>query len=284
MEGAPGPTRLLVADAHKFGPGKIHILDREDRTLCGRSLDSCPGQIRKGHEDDVTCQLCARSWVAAKQRAEWERRQQEREAEWRRQSDERQASRREAFQDGRAGIPTEHRYTRFRSRLEARWAAFFDLIGWRWEYEPFDLDGYIPDFAILGSRPLLIEVKPVLTLAELHRHAPKAERVDRDLLIVGATPELPGSEWSDGRSFAGLMNQWTKGEPEDPRSAWFAEAHWFCCGKTDCRQIGVYHVEGWFIGYPCGHYDGDHYLEPISPTRLERAWAEARNLTQWRSA
>ena len=31
--------------------------------------------------------------------------------------------------------PTTYADVKFRSRLEARWAAFFDLAGWRWEYE-----------------------------------------------------------------------------------------------------------------------------------------------------
>lgn len=39
---------------------------------------------------------------------------------------------------------------RFRSRLEARWAYFFDLMDIKYEYEPqdFDIDGtrYLPDF------------------------------------------------------------------------------------------------------------------------------------------
>lgn len=47
-------------------------------------------------------------------------------------------------------IETRYRGYRFRSRLEARWAVFFDTIGWEWEYEKegFDLDGklYLPDF------------------------------------------------------------------------------------------------------------------------------------------
>jgi hypothetical protein len=49
--------------------------------------------------------------------------------------------------------PIETRYAgcRFRSRLEARWAVFFDTLGVRWEYEPegFELDNgdrYLPDF------------------------------------------------------------------------------------------------------------------------------------------
>lgn len=57
-------------------------------------------------------------------------------------------------------IPTTYGGVNFRSRLEARWAAFFDLLGWSWEYEPIDLAGYIPDF-ILGGR-VLVEVKPML--------------------------------------------------------------------------------------------------------------------------
>ena len=58
-------------------------------------------------------------------------------------------------------IPTTYAGVNFRSRLEARWAAFFDLCGWKWDYEPFDLDGWAPDFLIKGmAYPVLVEVKP----------------------------------------------------------------------------------------------------------------------------
>lgn len=47
-------------------------------------------------------------------------------------------------------IQTVYRGYKFRSRLEARWAVFFDSLGIRWEYEKegYDLDGlwYLPDF------------------------------------------------------------------------------------------------------------------------------------------
>lgn len=48
-------------------------------------------------------------------------------------------------------IDTEYKGYLFRSRLEARWAVFFDAIGLRWEYEPEGIvlsDGtqYLPDF------------------------------------------------------------------------------------------------------------------------------------------
>jgi hypothetical protein len=58
-------------------------------------------------------------------------------------------------------IPTEYNCTRFRSRLEARWAAWFDLVGWRWDYEPTDMHGWCPDFVIYGALGhIFVEVKP----------------------------------------------------------------------------------------------------------------------------
>lgn len=48
-------------------------------------------------------------------------------------------------------IETQYKGYRFRSRLEARWAVFFDALGVEWEYEAegFDLGNegfYLPDF------------------------------------------------------------------------------------------------------------------------------------------
>lgn len=58
--------------------------------------------------------------------------------------------------------PTVYNGTKYRSRLEARWACFFDLLGWKYQYEPFDLKGWTPDFIVYGkdSRFILIEIKP----------------------------------------------------------------------------------------------------------------------------
>lgn len=49
---------------------------------------------------------------------------------------------------------------RFRSQLEATWAAFFDEFGWAWRYEPEDRahPGWLPDFEVCG---VLAEVKPI---------------------------------------------------------------------------------------------------------------------------
>lgn len=60
-------------------------------------------------------------------------------------------------------IETVYKGYRFRSRLEARWAVFFDTLGIEYEYEKegFDLDGvwYLPDFW-LPRYGHWIEIKP----------------------------------------------------------------------------------------------------------------------------
>lgn len=53
--------------------------------------------------------------------------------------------------NGLKAIETEYKGYLFRSRLEARWAVFFDAMGIKWEYEPEGIvlsDGayYLPDF------------------------------------------------------------------------------------------------------------------------------------------
>jgi hypothetical protein len=72
-------------------------------------------------------------------------------------------------------IETIYNGYRFRSRLEARWAVFFDAAGIEYQYEPegFELEGgikYLPDFYLpnIGGRVrngkgLYIEVKGKMT-------------------------------------------------------------------------------------------------------------------------
>jgi hypothetical protein len=98
-------------------------------------------------------------------------------------------------------IPTVYRGIEYRSRLEARWAAFFTEIGWRHTYEPFDGNGYIPDFLIEGGCPLLVEIKPATLLADYHDPVPKIERGLRghwqnDVLILGINPLPQGFDTS----------------------------------------------------------------------------------------
>jgi len=61
-------------------------------------------------------------------------------------------------------IPTRYNGYHFRSRLEARWAVFFDALGIKWEYEPEGYTigkfiNYLPDF-YLKDFGVFIEIKP----------------------------------------------------------------------------------------------------------------------------
>lgn len=60
-------------------------------------------------------------------------------------------------------IETTYKGYRFRSRLEARWAVFFDALGVKWQYEPqgYVLESgepYLPDF-YLPKQGMWVEVK-----------------------------------------------------------------------------------------------------------------------------
>jgi hypothetical protein len=67
-------------------------------------------------------------------------------------------------------IETRYKGYRFRSRLEARWAIFFDAMGIKWEYErqgyhteygPYLPDFYLPEVGVRGLGSSLVEVKPI---------------------------------------------------------------------------------------------------------------------------
>ncbi|WP_405467515.1 hypothetical protein [Streptomyces canus] len=90
-------------------------------------------------------------------------------------------------------IETSYAGHRFRSRLEARWAVFFDKLGISWEYEPQGFavgpEGkrrpYLPDFW-LPREKLWVEVKG------------SEEQLDVELLLYAAIPHfgLPGTSSS----------------------------------------------------------------------------------------
>lgn len=87
--------------------------------------------------------------------------------------------------------PTSYGGVNFRSRLEATWAAFFDLADIPWSYEPLDLNGWVPDFVLYGQ--IAVEVKPVLSMAELPDFQSDIDRIKScgtkmPTAFVGAEP------------------------------------------------------------------------------------------------
>lgn len=106
-------------------------------------------------------------------------------------------------------IPTNYKGYRFRSRLEARWAVFFDACGVEWEYEPegYDLGNglyYLPDFLLHGVQgrtagDLYVEVKGKMTADDAEKiyrfceigmpQEDKCAKSDTAVLVVGKIPD-----------------------------------------------------------------------------------------------
>lgn len=190
--------------------------------------------------------------------------------------------------------PTVYAGVRFRSRLEASWAAFFDQCGWQWEYEPYDLEGWTPDFAIKGTKAIiLVEVKPISWALEYSMNEEsilnnpellKVRNFLRDtqgtVLVLGNSPY--GLEYQCdniwlGVFYSGWLNQYEKKDIEYHLDGAVFE-NGYHGYKFDIRdEWGSYEHK------LSGEYDGDHHLQPITdPNHLTRLWRTARNLTQWR--
>lgn len=182
-------------------------------------------------------------------------------------------------------IETIYKGYRFRSRLEARWAVFFDALGVPWEYEKegFDLGEmgwYLPDFW-LPVQKLWAEVKPKHLIATGWNVF-----TDEDLAIANKCGAL-AMESSDVVLLTGpMVDPWTQdasGQMQpylcftgdvarDHGGGWYADdAQGWCvcpiCGAVDivyrCRSDRCY----------CGHYQRDY---AGARSKIEIAYAAAR--------
>jgi len=173
------------------------------------------------------------------------------------------------------GIPTLFEGVNFRSRLEARWAAMFTLLGWRWTYEPIDLAGYIPDFVLHFATPLLVEVKPALSISELRDEAIALDArvdLDRPMLLVGAHPNALTAKTDLGCT--GLLR-----EPvavmrafETPHAGSISEGKWMESfvwkAAAGNRRVGTFSLGQRFSA--------------MMLSALDEFWREAGNQVQWR--
>lgn len=94
-------------------------------------------------------------------------------------------------------IDTRYKGYLFRSRLEARWAVFFDALGIKWEYEVegFDLGVvcYLPDFKLFeGISTSWLEVKPSEPDMNEREKARRLAEATRHLVCIVVGP--PGCD------------------------------------------------------------------------------------------
>ena len=104
-------------------------------------------------------------------------------------------------------IQTRYKGYHFRSRLEARWAVFFDALGIKWEYEKegYDLgehgwylpDFWLPSFSIRGElkRDVFIEIKGSFpTQEEQDRCSHLAMKIHGSVFIFMGVPDCEDGE------------------------------------------------------------------------------------------
>src|ERR1700744_4926102 len=109
-------------------------------------------------------------------------------------------------------IETRYNGILFRSRLEARWAVFFDHLNIKWEYEHegFNLEGvyYLPDFWLpdfdLG---IYVECKPVeFNLSERNKANLLVLNTGKSLIKAIGTPKNKSYEFIYYDVCAGIGN------------------------------------------------------------------------------
>ena len=105
-------------------------------------------------------------------------------------------------------METDYKGYHFRSRLEARWAVYFDALGIKWEYERegFDLDGvrYLPDFYLHLLGGIWWEVKGNVPTEPEIRKAQLLTTFTKQIVVIaqGTIGEyLPVAVKADGGFF-----------------------------------------------------------------------------------
>lgn len=174
--------------------------------------------------------------------------------------------------------PTVYKGCSMRSRLEARWAAFFDLCGWKWTYEPFDLNGYSPDFMLHFKTPMIAEVKPCIHPHEFSQHTPKVESSgwDGEAIILGASFYKTDTWDAAG---LGLMSQAGEKSMESYDGPCWSSAVFQKC--TNCGEFSFFHEEWTWRCATNDCYEGDHFLNPIDLDTALGMWNRASSYVQW---
>lgn len=186
-----------------------------------------------------------------------------------------------------AAIPTVYRGRKYRSRLEARWAAFFDRLGIEHEYEPFDLGKWSPDF-LLPEWHALVEVKPTTDFDHAVFGKMRQACVERglgdgedpqvtSLILLSLAPRLVGG----GRCQVGW---WSDGILGDHGDAYLV---WFQCHPSMVLEpqadVAAIEQDGWrSVGGNCGVWKEAERRHPIHVAdRAREIWSAATGDVQW---
>jgi hypothetical protein len=168
-------------------------------------------------------------------------------------------------------IETNYKGYLFRSRIEARWAVFFDSLGVVFEYEKegYQLRNmrYLPDFW-LPQQDCWVEIKGQQpTELEEHRASLLAKYTQKKVyLFAGAIP-LPNNPDDMGSAVSYF-------EGEDNGEVITDEPYWWCECPT-CGLVGIC-FSGWISRLPCRHHEHED-IPGLNTPRLLAAYIVARS-------
>ena len=182
-------------------------------------------------------------------------------------------------------IPTHYNGINFRSRLEAKWARFFDLLGWNWDYEPVDFDGYIPDFYLHGDNPCFVEVKPAMKLEELTSLNEQSylamDGTGKRILYLGATINIPDHRcpyygYKDHTHLGAIVEFCTWKDEDGTFRSEYDYAYLVDCEK--CKKVSFTGVNFSWSSHCCDEHTENHSTK----VDVRRIWKEATNTTQYK--
>jgi hypothetical protein len=177
---------------------------------------------------------------------------------------------------------------KFRSRLEATWAAFFsECFGpHSWEYEPLDLKGWTPDFVLHLHEPVFVEIKPLLggpdrwdrgIIRSFQQHCAIALNEDTRAMLCGSSI-VPGFV-PRGEAFG----VWEIGLGRGKGAGVEDVINVGDCGGSQKCSAGLSPSVGDYACWTCGRENNDPaHIPPGSyrGQRLEQAWAKAVEQTR----
>jgi len=162
-------------------------------------------------------------------------------------------------------IETRYNGILFRSRLEARWAAMFDLLGWRWTYEPTEFNGWIPDFAIQGKEVVYVEVKPFHTFPISVANELDQTGCEAEILLLGMHGPV-NTHFDRNRPMLGFLR-------DNGCWSWAPLGVW-----DDC--YGFCHDEISFTDRISGKHTGS-WGDNVTVNEALSLWRDACNKTRW---
>lgn len=200
-------------------------------------------------------------------------------------------------------IPTYYKGYHFRSRLEARWAVFFDAIGAQWEYEPegFTRNGisYLPDFRVKCWCRWPREEGALIDLyVEVKADVDKISKAEYEKIMEFAGFEYVTDEegqivrLDDSPILAKerIPVLVVTGLPGPEHWRWWIEDRWdhvlYSGKRGNLRAYNFDIVDGdWYAAYPCISDDGKFILagsshdffDRVDMQRTADAYAAARS-------